>query len=121
GLGESGRVERLDVSEAGVDSVPLVEVVPAEETESCAHKWVVHLRVELVAGQPAMGVAPQLANDVGFWIDLLAAAAKLPPEAIVVDFGRDVEAPAVNALFQPIRSHVPQKLADHRVLDVELR
>ena len=91
-----------------------------EKTQGGACEKVVHLAVKLVALQPAMRLAPQFAHNVSVWIDRFAAPPKFAPEIIIIDLIGHIQPPAINALFEPIGAHLPQKFAYGRGVGVEL-
>ncbi len=63
---------------------------------------------------------PDLADDVRLRVDGTHAAAEFLPEGVVVDLGRDVQPPAVDAQPDPVFSDAEQKFAHGRYMRVEL-
>ena len=61
-----------------------------------------------------MVLVPHLGHDVGLGVGGLDAPSELPPELVVVDLGRDVQAPAVGPEPDPVLGHPHQVLADVR-------
>ena len=82
---------------------------------------VIHHAVELVAFQPANRVVPDLAHNVGIRIHRLHAAAEFLPKAIVVNFIRNIEAPAVNAALHPILAYREKVFAHIGAVRIEFR
>src|SRR5690606_34148493 len=96
---ETGGIELRYAAKAALAQLLAVQVT-ADEAEDGAGQRVVHDAVEHVTGQPAVGVVPDLADEVRVWPHRAAAASELAPEGVVVDLGRHVEPPSVRAETQ---------------------
>src|SRR3989304_573087 len=79
-----------------------IKMCAGKETQAGFGNFVIHHRIELVALQPALGLMPDLANDIGFRVDLSYAIAKFLPKGIIVNFRGHVQAPADNAKSDPM-------------------
>src|SRR5687768_15016052 len=97
-----------------------VKVFAGEEAQYLFGDVVIHDGVELIALQPELGLVPDLANDVGLRLDSTHATAEFMPEGDVVDLGRDVQPPDVDAQPNPAFSDDEQKLAHGRYIRIEL-
>jgi len=115
--GEAFRVQRHDLIRPVMQAA---ERLPPEVADGRAGEQVVHHRVELVAGQPAPGREPDLADDVRLRVGGLDPSPELPPELVVVDLLRHVQPPAVRAEAHPVLRHTPDKLAHGGRPGVEL-
>ena len=82
---------------------------------------VIHHAIELVTLQPTRGFVPNFTHDVGFGIYRLYAAAEFPPERVIVNFIRDIEAPAINASLHPVLAYREKVFAHIGAVRIEFR
>ena len=114
------RSQVLPVFVMGVDGHH-IEPRTADEPEDRLRQRVVHQRIEPVAGHPFGRRLPDLADEVGVGPHGATALAERRPERRVVDLGRHVKPPAVDAESQPVLTDRQQVLAHVVVARVQLR
>ena len=118
--GKGRSIQRLDMPGAAGLVHAVVQGTRPEVGQAGPGEGIVHHRVELVSGQPAPRVAPDLAHDVGVGIDGLHAPPELLPEGVVVDLVGHVQPPAIDTKLHPAFGHPPQELAHRLGTRIEL-
>ena len=112
--GERRPVDRVDalVEHELLSEDAAVEMPAAGERRDRRRERVVHVGVELVALEVLRLLVPDLGHDVGLRVDRLHPAPELPPEVLVGDLQRDIEAPAVGTHADPVLGDAEDVLAD---------
>ena len=91
-----------------------------EISEHRLTQGVIHHAVKLVALQPTRRLVPDFTDNIRFRVNRLDAAAEFLPEAIVINFVRNIEAPAVNAALHPVLAHREKVIANIGIVGIEL-
>src|ERR1700678_4454649 len=107
GLGRRGP----DRKETRLLELRLVTILAYEKSDTRTGELIVHHRVPHVSLKPALGVAPDLADNVRLGVDRTYARPEFTPESVVVDLVGDIEPPAVDAKLDPHPGDSPEKLA----------
>ncbi len=98
-----------------------IGLLTAKEGEAGKGELVIHHGIEHVALHPALGFGGDLADDVGFGIGGLDDGAEFLPEGIIINIKGHIQAPAVDALFNPIPGNIENKFPHLGVIGVEFR
>ena len=105
-----------------LDDAGFVDPITYGERDRRGRERVIHHAIErAVRADPTLGLVPDLTGDVGVRVHRSNATTELIPKARRADLVRNIEAPAIDPLLDPIGSNAPQELANRFVFGIELR
>src|SRR5690606_24352105 len=93
----------------------------AAESERGRREGVVHQRVEAIALQELGPDVPYLAHDPRVRVDRPDPLTEFLPESLCLDLLRNVQTPAVDALFHPVLADTHDELPHLGIVGIELR